>query len=257
MRLSALLCVCCVLALHSGGCVAEPKELLPSELAPGVWGVLESPGGKGPYPGVVLLHGASGWHPALVDLASGLADHGFAVLAIDYYAEAGCTATGSMEKLEAWPSYQASVRNAVEYLQSMPSVAGRSIGLVGFSRGAFLAMSVASSTPGVRAVVDFYGGGGGGIASLDEDVQGLPPVLILHGDADSIVPLRFAYALRDAVLASGGEAEVHVYPGAGHSFNVPRTTAYSADAARDAHGRMIEFLRRWLASDSVTPVLPN
>ena len=242
----AVVCICCVFVLHLGGCVPEQKELAPSELGAGIWGVLESPVGDGPYPGVVLLHGASGWHPALADLASGLADEGFVVLAIDYYAEAGRTPTGSAEKLVAWPSYQASVRNAAQYLQSLPQVAGRSIGLVGFSRGAFLAVSVASSTAGVGAIVDFYGGGGGGVASLEEDVQGLPPVLILHGDADSIVPVRFAYALRDAVVASGGEAELRIYEGARHSFNVPRMPTYSPDAARAAHEEMVEFLRRRL-----------
>ena len=234
--------------------MTERKERMPSELAPGVWGVLEVPGGKGQYAGVVLLHGSYGWHPALVDFASSLSDLGFVVLAIDYYAEEGRTASGSSEKLDDWPAYQAAVRNAVAYLQSLPSVAGQPIGLVGFSRGAFLAVSVASSTSGVRAVVDFYGGGGRGLVSLEEEVQDLPPVLILHGVADSIVPVRLAYELRDAVVSSGGEAEMYAYPGAGHNFNVPHSEAYSADAANDAHRRTIEFLRRQLSSSQDPPV---
>ena len=247
MRFAAAVCLCCVVALHSGGCTVGPAQPSPSELAPGVWGVLESPDDPGPHAGVVLLHGAIGWRPELVDLASGLADAGFVTLAIDYYAEAGRTPSRSIEALEVWPGYQAAVRGAVEYLQSLPSVDGEPIGLVGFSRGAFLAVSVASSMPRVRAVVDFYGGGGGGRASLEEDVQGLPPILILHGEADTSVPVSFAYALRDAVVASGGEAELHVYAGAGHSFNAPFMTTYSAEAADDAHMRTIEFLRRRLS----------
>jgi carboxymethylenebutenolidase len=257
MKLTLTLCACCVLALCSGGCATEPGSPAPSELAPGVWGVLVSPEDDDLHAGVVLLHGAVGWHPELVDLASVLADSGFVALAIDYYAEADRTAVGSAEKLEAWPVYQTAVRNAVSYLESLPSVAGQPFGLVGFSRGAFLAVSVASSTPGVKAVVDFYGGGGGGPAPLEEDVRDLPPVLILHGDADTIVPLRFAYALRDAVAAAGGEAELHVYAGAKHAFNLPHSPDYSADAARDAHRRTVEFLRRRLASDAATPVRAN
>ncbi len=248
MKLALALWTCGALMLLAGGCAVEPARPARSQLAPGVWGVLVSPDDTAPHAGVVLLHGAIGWRPELVDFASVLADYGFAVLTIDYYAEAGRTPTGSAAKLEAWPDYQAAVRNAVGYLQSLPSVSGQPVGLVGFSRGAFLAVSVASSLPSVHAVVAFYGGGGGGPASLEEDVQGLPPVLILHGDADAVVPVSFAHALRDAVVASGGEAELHIYAGAGHSFNAPFASTYSAKAADDAHGRTIEFLRRRLAA---------
>jgi carboxymethylenebutenolidase len=184
----------------------------------------------------------------LVDLASTYAESGFVALTIDYYANTDRTPIRSMEKLKAWPGYQGAVQRAVEYLRSRPSVSGKPVGLVGFSRGAFLAVSIASSIPGVGAVVDYYGGGGGGPASLEEDVRGLPPVLILHGDADAIVPVSFAYALRDAVIRSGGEAELHVYPGAGHSFNASFLPAYSAEAAEDAHRRTVEFFRRHLVS---------
>jgi carboxymethylenebutenolidase len=248
MRFSAAFWISCVLAFVAGGCGFEKAQTSPVQLAPGVWGVLESPDDPGPHPGVVLLHGAIGWRPELVDLASAFADSGLVALTIDYYAETARTPSGSFGKLEAWPGYQAAVQKAVEYLQSLPSVSGRPVGLVGFSRGAFLAVSVASSVPGVGAVVDFYGGGGGGRTSLEEDAQDLPPVLILHGDADNVVPVSYAYALRDAVVASGGEAELHVYPGAGHSFNAPFSPAYSAKAADDSHRRAIEFLRRRLVS---------
>ncbi len=241
----ALFVFCGLVEVQAGGCSPRPTPR-PSQLAPGLWGVLRSPDGAGPHPGVVLLHGATGWRPELVDLASAFANSGFVVLTIDYYAETDRTPTGSMAKLEAWPGYQAAVRRAGEYLQSLPSVAAEPIGLVGFSRGAFLAVSVASSMPRVRAVVDFYGGGGGGPDSLEDDAQGLPPVLILHGDADTVVPVSFAYALRDAVVASGGEVELHIYAGVGHSFNAPFSSAYSAEAANDAHRRTIEFLRRRL-----------
>jgi carboxymethylenebutenolidase len=211
--------------------------------------VIVSPAGEGPHAGVLLLHGANGWRPAMAEIASVLAESGFVALAIDYYAEAGPTPIASEEKLKAWPIYQEAVRKGVEYLRSLPSVADGPIGIVGFSRGAFLAVSVASSIPGVAAVVDFYGGGGGGTASVEEDVQGLPPLLILHGDADRIVPLRFANGLKNAVEAAGGQVEIHVYPGAGHAFNLPRSPTYLKQAADDALERTIEFLRRRLISE--------
>jgi carboxymethylenebutenolidase len=248
MRLAMALSNCCFLLGCAGGCAREPAQMSPSQLASGVWGVLECPDEAGPHAAAVLLHGAVGWRPDLVDLASVLADEGLVTLVLDYYADTERTPGGSGEKLAAWSGYQAAVRRAVEYLRSLPSVSGKPVGLVGFSRGAFLAVSVASSLPSVSAVVAFYGGGGGGPASLEEDVAGLPPVLILHGDADTVVPVDFAYALRDAVIAAGGRAELHVYPDVGHSFNAPSSPEYSATAAEDAHRRTIEFLQRELVS---------
>lgn len=245
MGITASLRVCCLLVLLAGGCTVESPPQ-PSQLAPGVWGVLVSPDDKGPHAGIILLHGSMGWRPELVDFAKFLTEYGFVVLTIDYYKDTEGTPIGSTAKLEAWPIYQDAVRKAVDYLQSIPSVSGQPVGLIGFSRGAFLAISVASSLPDVGAVVSFYGGGGGGPASLKEDVKGLPPVLILHGDADTVVPVRSAYELRDAIIATSGEVELHVYPGAGHSFNAPFVSTYSVEVADDAHKRTIEFLRNQL-----------
>lgn len=220
-----------------------------SELAAGVWGVLEAPAGPGPYPGVIVLHGSAGWRPEYAIFAKELSDSGFAVLALDYYREIGSSAIGSEEKLEKWPAYQGAVRRAVEYLGSVPGVSDGPIGLVGFSRGAFLAVSVGSSTARVGAIVDLYGGGGGGVDPIEEEVQGLPPLLILHGEADSIVPVRFAEALRDAVAESGGEAEMHLYPRVGHAFNLPSSPTYSEESAADSFRRTVMFLRERLSGD--------
>ena len=177
-----------------------------------------------------------------------IGEHGFVALALDYYVETGGAAVGSDEKLQKWPQWKETVRNAVQYLQGLPSVSGQSVGLVGYSRGAFLAVSVASSVSGVKAVVDLYGGGGGGTDSLEQEVRNFPALLILHGEADDIVPVRFAHNLRDAVIAHGGEVEMHLYAVAGHAFNATFAPTYSELAASDAFRRTVEFLRRRLAN---------
>lgn len=92
----------------------------------------------------------------------------------------------------------------------------------------------------------FFGGGGGGTESLAQEVRDLPPLLILHGESDTVVPVRFAYELREAVLAEGGEVELHLYPGADHAFNLPNASTYSEAAAVDAFARAVDFLRRRL-----------
>lgn len=230
-----LLCSIYLFLSSSSGATIEAKLISGPDVSPCVSGVLEVPHGTGPFPGVILLHGAAGWDSRYPNLAKVLADSGFATLALDYYAEAGPSAIRSEEKLQKWPLYQATVRNAVEYMHKLPYVADQPVALVGFSRGAFLAISVASSVSSVKAVVDFFGGGGGGTESLEQEVQGLPPLLILHGDADRIVPVKFAHDLRDAVVTAGGEVEMHIYPGEGHGL--------SEATMRDGLQRTVEFLR--------------
>jgi carboxymethylenebutenolidase len=195
---------------------------------------------------VILLPGSSGWQLAYPQIAENLADAGFVAMAIDYYAETGPDSSdeGRMQK---WPLWQATVRNAVGWLQASPGVSGRRVGLVGYSQGAFLAVSIASSIPAVKAVVDFFGGGSTSAGRLEQEASNFPPLLILHGEADTVVPVSSAFRLRDAVITQGGEVEIYVYPGAGHGFNAPWSPMYSESEASDSSKRMIEFLRRRLA----------
>jgi carboxymethylenebutenolidase len=232
---------------HHTANAQEPRQLTDTAVSPAVWGVLEIPVTPGPHPAVVILHGGFGWRPIYPQYAKSLADSGFVALAIDYYAVTGKD-TSRQEKLLKWPQWQATVRNAVAFLQTLPSASGKPVGLVGFSRGAFLAVSVASSTPSVGAVVDFFGGGGGGTDSLEQEVRHFPPILILHGEADSLVPVSFAHRLREAVIAQGGEVEMHLYPGGQHAFNATFSPSYLESAASDSFKRTIDFLRRRLTN---------
>jgi dienelactone hydrolase len=225
----------------------EPKLLSGPGISPSVWGVLELPSTPGPHPGVVILHGSAGWRPAYAEYAKGLADSGFVALAINYYAETGRdTAWG--QSIHMWLDWQAAIGSAAEYLRSLPTVSSDRLGLIGFSRGAFLAISVASTIPGVKAVVDFYGGINTSTNSLENQVRNFPPLLILHGDADTIVPIQFAYVLLDAGTKAGGDVEMHIYPGAQHAFNATYSPGYDSEATSDSYRRAVEFLRRRLSN---------
>ena len=46
---------------------------------------------------------------------------------------------------------------------------------------------------------------------------GLPPTLILHGDADQTIPVEIARAFHRALQETGSPSELKVYPGRGHS----------------------------------------
>jgi len=247
MRLPTLtLLTSVLLAFFRSANAQEPQRLSGPDVSPAVWGVLELPRAPGPHPAVVVLHGSFGWRPVYAEIARVLADSGFVALAINYFAETGRD-TLPEQRLQLLPRWHAAIRSAVDYLRAQPFVDSNRLGVVGFSRGAFLAVSLASSMPGVKAVVDYFGGIDTSAKSLKDQLRDFPPLLILHGDADTLVPVSRAYQLKEAVIAHGGEVEMHIYAGAHHAFNATFSPSYSETAALDSFRRTVEFLKRRLS----------
>lgn len=65
------------------------------------------------------------------------------------------------------------------------------------------------------------------------------PLLVLHGDADEVVPVAQSERLVAAVSAAGAPVEFHVYAGEGHGWSRPETTA-------DELTRIEAFLTRYV-----------
>ncbi|MCE9622899.1 MAG: S9 family peptidase [Actinomycetia bacterium] len=72
---------------------------------------------------------------------------------------------------------------------------------------------------------------------LHADQFAATPLLILHGDADPVVPVEQSSVFAERVRAAGGDVELHVYEGEGHGF---RQRANQLDE----YGRIAGFLAR-------------
>ena len=51
------------------------------------------------------------------------------------------------------------------------------------------------------------------------EVRSRPPVLLIHGDADEVLPIAALPEAQDALRAAGIEVESHVRPGLGHGID--------------------------------------
>ncbi|XP_036590763.1 acyl-coenzyme A thioesterase 6-like isoform X1 [Trichosurus vulpecula] len=102
------------------------------------------PPGAGPFPGIIDLYGTGG---GLCEYrASLLAGHGFAVLALAYFRFEDLPKELNDIHLEYF-------EEALDYMLQHPKVKGPGIGLLGFSKGGDLCLSMASFLKGVTATV--------------------------------------------------------------------------------------------------------
>lgn len=82
---------------------------------------------------------------------------------------------------------------------------------------ALVLSSPAADTSGERWAARFRGKGEALSATLNL-TPNMPPALVFHGDADAVVPYEVATALRDALVAGGGNCELVTVPGGSHNF---------------------------------------
>jgi carboxymethylenebutenolidase len=78
--------LCCVLVLLViPSLAATPKDVTYKSGSDTVHGLLYAPAGKGPFPGIVVIHEWWGLNDWVKEQASKLADQGYVTLAIDLY----------------------------------------------------------------------------------------------------------------------------------------------------------------------------
>lgn len=107
------------------------------------------------------------------------------------------------------------VQDAMTHIGTYASV-DRRISLLGFSLGGYLAVSVAATDSRVKAVVEFFGGLPNELAA---NAHAMAPILILHGDADRVVPVAEEHKLQDVLKRTGSTYEIKIYSGVGHGFS--------------------------------------
>ena len=104
--------------------------------------------------------------------------------------------------------------------------------LVGFSQGTMMALHVALRRRRAPAGVLGYSGRLIGAGRLANEAIARPPVMLIHGDADDMVPIAALHEAVAALGAAGVSAQWHVSSGVGHGI-APDGLAIGARFLRD------------------------
>jgi carboxymethylenebutenolidase len=199
--------------------------------------------GDAPRPSVLLLHGAGGFDSRIASYhryAAALADAGLDAYLVFYYSPGDWRGLSRGDNIFArrFLAWTGLVGDLAADIRKRPDASGK-IGLVGFSNGGTLSAGTAALDPAISAAVIYYGAVP---FPLKTPVERLPPLLILHGDADAIIPVAQGRKLADLAKSLKGKPELVIYPGERHGFGSRLDAANGADAL----ARAIAFLKREL-----------
>jgi phospholipase/carboxylesterase len=90
--------------------------------------------------------------------------------------------------------------------------------LVGFSQGTMMSLHYALTNPKKIGGVIGYSGKIYDFDSLEKNIQSKPPILLMHGDVDNIVPLEEMMFAQDFLLKHKIDLKTKIFKGCGHSI---------------------------------------
>jgi carboxymethylenebutenolidase len=187
----------------------------------------------GRHPAILVLHGAGGMDiggPQFREFARELARRGYVAHIVHYFDQTGTVRADTPAIGRSFSTWMLTIGDALTAIAKQDNVDPDRLGLLGFSLGSYLSLSVASHDRRVSAVVEYFGGLPDVFAW---NLKRFPPTLILHGDADPVVPVAEARKLEKLLESKKFPHESRIYPGQGHRFR--------GDDEQDAYQRSLRF----------------
>lgn len=109
----------------------------------------------------------------------------------------------------------------------------RNLALLGFSQGTMMSLYTAPRRAKQMAGVLGFSGALLGSDKLAEDVVSKPPIFLIHGDADPVVPVQALHAAVAALQAADIPVQWNVRPGLPHGID-PEGIAYGTEFLANA-----------------------
>jgi phospholipase/carboxylesterase len=187
--------------------------------------------GEAPRKLVLLLHGVGADGFDLIDLAPGWGKAVPEALFLAPHAPEPCDLAPYGRQ---WFSLQdrrpapmlAGVQSAAAVLGRLLEAETATLGLtmadvalMGFSQGAMTALYTGLRLDPAPAAILAYAGRLIAPESLSAELRGRPPVLLVHGEADDVVPVEASRQAEAALRAAGLEVEAAYRPGLAHGID--------------------------------------
>jgi phospholipase/carboxylesterase len=94
-----------------------------------------------------------------------------------------------------------------------------SVALVGFSQGTMMALQVGVRLKEQPAAIVGFSGHLAGASRLAAEIKSKPPVLLIHGADDEVIPVESIHHARMALAAAGIAVQWQIRPGLGHGID--------------------------------------
>ncbi len=143
---------------------------------------------------------------------------------------------------------------ALDVLKKQPTVEADRIAAIGYCFGGGVVLNMARQGTDLKGVVSFHGNLTPVTPTKPGDVRA--KILVLHGEADTIAPLKQVEAFRQEMNKAGADYRIVTYPGAKHSFTNPEAdeyarkfnmpVGYNAKADKESWEEMRKFLQQVL-----------
>ena len=237
--LLALVLICCMSAAALAAEIEGREMRLPAKERE-VKVIQFRAAGDAPRPAALILHGAGGLDRRIdryKKYAAAIADAGIDAYLVYYYSNRDNESGGGMFE-QRFPAWARLVGDLAAHLSAQKDSNGR-VGLIGFSNGGILAPGAAGLEPKINAAVVYYGGEPWPLNPLPTHY---PPLLILHGDADAVIPVEAGQELAARARKMGAAVDLILYSKEVHGFGFNLEEANSADAL----ARTVAFLKKEL-----------
>jgi carboxymethylenebutenolidase len=247
MRLLILVLLICVAVVSALG--ADGKQVQYKSGDETVSGMMYTPPGKGPFPALVVIQEWWGLNDWVKEQASKLADQGYVTLAVDLYRGKVATTPDEAHELSRGLPHDRAGRDllaAAEYLRTQKNVDPARVGSIGWCMGGGYSLDLALEDPRLAATVINYGH----LATSPDNLKKIhASILGIFGGQDKGIPVADVRNFEQQMKQLGKSVEIVIFPDAGHGFENPNNkSAYRAEDAAQAWTKIVEFLRRRLAS---------